>query len=157
MNSYLSGVRTVRDVNLPLPHRYPTELTWENPGLLRRILNRMRKFGKREKTVYVYPNWYYNVDADDDYFIFLPYIKPIDPRNPVTNHIMEKNHPNTGATGYSAMYRPGNVTIACSIGQDPNRSIQNLDRGLVRKIADTFLHFIGYHRIGEPFRNRNLD
>jgi hypothetical protein len=58
---------------------------------------------------------------------------------------------------HAAMYRPGNVTIACSTQQDPESGVHDPDRGLVRKVTDAVFNFVGYHRAGEPFRSRNSD
>lgn len=58
---------------------------------------------------------------------------------------------------HSAMYRPGNVTIACSTRQDPESGVHDPDRGLVRKVTDAVFNFVGYRRAAEPFRSRNSD
>lgn len=58
---------------------------------------------------------------------------------------------------HAAMYRPGNVTVACSTQQDTENGVHNPDRGLVRKATDAIFSFIGYHRAGEPFRSRTGD
>ena len=61
--------------NLPLRHRYATEITGSRPGLIRRILNRLG-MGKRRNplhTTYTL-NWYYTAVDDDDYHFFMPYI-----------------------------------------------------------------------------------
>jgi len=58
---------------------------------------------------------------------------------------------------HAAMYRPGNVTIACSIGQNAESGVHDLDRGLMRKLADAVFNFVGYRRNGEQFRSRNRD
>jgi len=58
---------------------------------------------------------------------------------------------------HAAMYRPGNVTVACSTQQDTESGVHNPDRGLVRKATDAIFSFIGCHRAGEPFRSRNGD
>ena len=58
---------------------------------------------------------------------------------------------------HAAMYRPGNVTIACSTQQDPESGVHDPDQGLVRKVTDAVFNFVGYHRTGEPIRSRNSD
>ena len=58
---------------------------------------------------------------------------------------------------HAAMYRPGNVTIACSIRQNADSGVHDPDRGLMRKLADAVFNFVGYRREGEQFRSRNRD
>jgi len=67
----------------------------------------------------------------------------------------EKSFPEK--VNHAAMYRPGNVTIACNTRQDPESGVHDPDRGLVRKVTDAILSFVGYHRAGEQFRSRNSD
>ena len=62
--------------NLPLRHRYATELAECRPGLIRRILNRLG-MGKRRNpmdTAYTL-NWHYIVDDEADYHFFMAYIR----------------------------------------------------------------------------------
>jgi hypothetical protein len=49
------------------------------------------------------------------------------------------------------------VDIACSVGRFPERSLPNPNRGPLLKLSDAVVDFIGYHRQGEPFRNRQRD
>ena len=58
---------------------------------------------------------------------------------------------------HAAMYRPGNVTIACSTRQDLESSVHDLERELMRKLADAVFNFVGYRRDGEPFGSRHSD
>ena len=49
------------------------------------------------------------------------------------------------------------IVIACDTRQHPEGGIPDEKRGLIRKATDAFFDFIGYHRVGQPFRNRLRD
>ena len=51
----------------------------------------------------------------------------------------------------------GHVVIACDTRQLSESGIPDPNRGLLRKVSDALFHFIGHHRVGEPFRNRLRD
>ena len=51
----------------------------------------------------------------------------------------------------------GHVVIACDTRQLPESSVMDANRGLMRKAADAVFDFIGYHRVGKPFRSRLRD
>ena len=53
--------------------------------------------------------------------------------------------------------RHGEVVIACSIQPCPERGSRDPNRGLLDKLTDAFCDFIGYHRVGAPFRERHWD
>ena len=51
----------------------------------------------------------------------------------------------------------GHIVIACDTRQLPESSVADANRGLTRKAADAVFDFIGYHRVGKPFRSRLRD
>lgn len=55
------------------------------------------------------------------------------------------------------VHRSGDILIACDTQQHPQGPVPNQHRGLLGKLADAFFSFSGYHRVGEPFRNRLRD
>ena len=60
-------------------------------------------------------------------------------------------------SNYASMYRPGDVTIACSVVKYADRAIENPNRGLMRKFADVILDLVFNRRHGKPFRSRLFD
>ena len=69
-------MRILSNENLPLRHRYATEIAGSRPGVVRRILNRLG-MGKRRNprhTTYTL-NWHYIVDDEADYHFFMAYIR----------------------------------------------------------------------------------
>jgi len=49
------------------------------------------------------------------------------------------------------------VVIACDTRQDPESGIPDPNRRLMRKLTDSIFNFIGYHRVSDPFRNKQWD
>ena len=54
-------------------------------------------------------------------------------------------------------HNPRHVVIACDTRKLPESAVPDANRGLLRKAADAVFDFIGYHRVGKPFRSRLRD
>ena len=66
-------------------------------------------------------------------------------------------HPVAEQVDNAIMHRPGNVTIACSVGDYPKRRIFNPNDELMGKICDSFLYFVRNAFVRKPFRFRQRD
>ena len=57
----------------------------------------------------------------------------------------------------AGLHSPRHIVIACDTRQLPESSVTDANRGLMRKATDAIFNFIGYHRVGKPFRSRLRD
>ena len=57
--------------NLPLRHRYATEIAGFRPNLIRRILNKLGMMGKRRNQMHTTstPNWHFPVEGADEHIV----------------------------------------------------------------------------------------